>query len=73
MLFKNIYNEEEIIVKIAISGGTGFIGKYLSTFLFKKDILFTFSHEKTAETSDPNLQYVQWTPDLQTFPSLLLM
>lgn len=42
LLFKNIYNEEEIIVRIAISGGTGFIGKYLSTFLFKKDILFTF-------------------------------
>ena len=55
-------------MKIAISGGTGFIGKS-----FQKDILFTFSHEKTTETSDPNLQYVQWTPDLQTFPSLLLM
>lgn len=33
-------------MKIAISGGTGFIGTYLSTFLFKKDIRFTFSQEK---------------------------
>ena len=55
-------------MKIAIAGGTGFIGKYLSTFLFKKDILFTFSREKTTETSSPNLHYVQWTPELHTFP-----
>ena len=54
-------------MKIAISGGTGFIGKSFLLFI-QKDILFTFSHEKTTETSDPNLQYVQWTPDLQTFP-----
>lgn len=55
-------------MKIAISGGTGFIGTYLSTFLFKR-IYGLHSHKKkTTETSHPNLQYVQWTPDLQTFP-----
>lgn len=56
-------------MKIAISGGSGFIGKSLSSFLFKRDLLFTFLLEKKiAETSHTNLQYVQWTPDLQTFP-----
>ncbi|MGQ0516730.1 NAD-dependent epimerase/dehydratase family protein, partial [Bacillus sp. D-CC] len=54
---------------IAISGGTGFIGKYLSTFFIQKGYtVYILSRKKTAETSDPNLQYVQWTPDLQTFP-----
>ena len=59
-------------MKIAISGGTGFIGKSLSTFYSKGYTVYILTR-KTTETSDPNLQYVQWTPDLQTFPSLLLM
>jgi len=56
-------------VKIAISGGTGFIGKYLSTFFVQKGYtVYILTRKKTTETSDPKLQYVQWTPDLQTFP-----
>ena len=58
-----------MIVKIAISGGTGFIGKYLSTFFIQKGYtVYILTRKKTTETSLPNLQYVQWTPDLQTFP-----
>ncbi|MDV6039207.1 TIGR01777 family oxidoreductase [Bacillus sp. SM-B1] len=56
-------------MKIAISGGTGFIGTYLSTFFIQKGhTVYILTRNKTTETSDPNLQYVQWTPDLQTFP-----
>ncbi|MCT4568666.1 TIGR01777 family oxidoreductase, partial [Bacillus thuringiensis] len=56
-------------MKIAISGGTGFIGKSLSTFFIQKGYtVYILTRKKTTETSDPNLQYVQWTPDLQTFP-----
>ncbi|MCU5486252.1 TIGR01777 family oxidoreductase [Bacillus cereus] len=56
-------------MKIAISGGTGFIGKYLSTFFVQKGYtVYILTRKKTTETSDPKLQYVQWTPDLQTFP-----
>lgn len=60
-------------MKIAISGGTGFIGTYLSTFHSKGHMVYILTRNKTTETSDPNLQYVQWTPNLQTFPSLLSM
>lgn len=56
-------------MKIAISGGTGFIGKYLSTFFIQKGhTVYILTRNKTTETSHPNLQYVQWTPNLQTFP-----
>ncbi|WP_144623545.1 TIGR01777 family oxidoreductase [Bacillus cereus] len=56
-------------MKIAISGGTGFIGTYLSTFFIQKGYtVYILTRKKTTETSYPNLQYVQWTPDLQTFP-----
>ncbi|EJQ55032.1 TIGR01777 family protein [Bacillus cereus BAG6X1-2] len=58
-----------MIVKIAISGGSGFIGKYLSSFFIQKGYtVYILTRKKTAETSPTNLQYVQWTPDLQTFP-----
>lgn len=58
-----------MIVKIAISGGTGFIGKYLSTFFIQKGYtVYILTRKKTARTSNPNLQYVHWTPDLSTFP-----
>ena len=56
-------------MRIAISGGTGFIGKYLSTFFIQKGYtVYILTRKKTTETSSPNLQYVQWTPDLHTFP-----
>ncbi|MDR2994607.1 TIGR01777 family oxidoreductase [Bacillus cereus] len=56
-------------MKIAISGGTGFIGKYLSTFFIQKGYtVYILTRKKTARTSNPNLQYVHWTPDLSTFP-----
>ncbi|MBP3967770.1 TIGR01777 family oxidoreductase [Bacillus sp. WL1] len=56
-------------MKIAISGGTGFIGKYLSTFFIQKGhTVYILTRNKTTETFHPNLQYVQWTPNLQTFP-----
>lgn len=56
-------------MKIAISGGTGFIGKYLSTFFIQKgDTVYILTRKNKIETSNPHLQYVQWTPDLPTFP-----
>ncbi|SCM92012.1 TIGR01777 family protein [Bacillus mycoides] len=56
-------------MKIAISGGSGFIGKYLSSFFIQKGYtVYILTRKKTAETSPTNLQYVQWTLDLQTFP-----
>ncbi|MBY7104772.1 TIGR01777 family oxidoreductase [Bacillus sp. 6YEL31] len=56
-------------MKIAISGGTGLIGKYLSTFFIQKGYtVYILTRKNKIETSNPNLQYVQWTPDLPTFP-----
>ena len=56
-------------MKIAISGGTGFIGKYLSTFFIQKGYtVYILTRKNKIETSNPNLQNVQWTPDLPTFP-----
>ncbi|MDR4986398.1 TIGR01777 family protein [Bacillus cereus] len=56
-------------MKIAISGGTGFIGKYLSTFFIEKGYnVYILTRKRVAETSTSNLQYVYWTPDLPTFP-----
>ncbi|AFU16663.1 NAD dependent epimerase/dehydratase [Bacillus thuringiensis MC28] len=56
-------------MKIAISGGTGFIGKYLSTFFIQKGYtVYILTRKNKIETSNPHLQYVQWTPDLPTFP-----
>ncbi|MDM5237527.1 TIGR01777 family oxidoreductase [Bacillus cereus] len=56
-------------MKIAISGGTGFIGKYLSTFFIEKGYnVYILTRKRAAETSTSNLQYVYWTPDLPTFP-----
>ncbi|HDR7793339.1 TPA: TIGR01777 family oxidoreductase [Bacillus luti] len=56
-------------MNIAISGGTGFIGKYLSTFFIQKGYtVYILTRKKTTETSNSNLQYVYWTPDLPTFP-----
>ncbi|MGN4426923.1 TIGR01777 family oxidoreductase [Bacillus cereus group sp. MYBK30-1] len=56
-------------MKIAISGGSGFIGKYLSSFFIQKGYtVYILTRKKVDETSNPNLQYVQWTPDLHTFP-----
>lgn len=56
-------------MKIAISGGTGFIGKYLSTFFIQKGYtVYILTRKNKIETSNPHLQYVQWKPDLPTFP-----
>ncbi|PGZ08285.1 TIGR01777 family protein [Bacillus cereus] len=56
-------------MKIAISGGTGFIGKYLSTFFIEKGYnVYILTRKRATETSTSNLQYVYWTPDLPTFP-----
>ncbi|WP_242214960.1 TIGR01777 family oxidoreductase [Bacillus cereus group sp. BfR-BA-01383] len=56
-------------MKIAISGGTGFIGKYLSTFFIEKGYnVYILTRKRATGTSTSNLQYVYWTPDLPTFP-----
>jgi len=56
-------------VRIAISGGTGFIGKYLSTFFIQKGYtVYILTRKKAAKTSTSNLQPVHWTTDLSTFP-----
>ncbi|MGE7884176.1 TIGR01777 family oxidoreductase [Bacillus sp. NPDC094077] len=56
-------------MKIVISGGTGFIGKYLSTFFIQKGYtVYILTRKNKVETSSPNLQYVKWTPDSHVFP-----
>ncbi len=44
------------------------VNPFLLFFIQKGYTVYILTRKKTTETSDPNLQYVQWTPDLQTFP-----
>lgn len=53
--------------KIILSGGTGFIGSYLSEELLKQGhflSLITRSPKKYAEEQSKNLQYIGWDDDL---------
>ena len=45
-----------------ISGGTGFIGSRLTTYLLANNKkVFILSRQK-KESNNPNLQYIQWNP-----------
>ncbi|KFN02827.1 TIGR01777 family protein [Bacillus clarus] len=56
-------------MKIAISGGTGFIGKRLANFLSQKgNTVYILTRKKIADPQNSNIQYVQWSVDLHTFP-----
>ncbi|MEB3056648.1 TIGR01777 family oxidoreductase [Bacillus pseudomycoides] len=65
----NIYNEEEVQLKIAISGGTGFIGKALATFLSLKGYtIYILTREKKETPFNSNIHYVQWDKCSPKFP-----
>lgn len=55
--------------KIILSGGTGFVGSYLSTELLKQGhflSVITRSPGKYSEEQSKNLQYIGWGDDLAT-------
>lgn len=56
-------------MKVAITGGTGFIGKALSQFLSRKGwIVYILTRQTKEDHSNPNIQYVQWNTTSKTFP-----
>lgn len=65
----NIYNKEEFLVKVAITGGTGFIGRALSNFLSRKGWnVYILTRQKREGNQNPNIHYVQWDANAKTFP-----
>ncbi|WP_369901174.1 TIGR01777 family oxidoreductase [Bacillus manliponensis] len=56
-------------MKVAITGGTGFIGKALSNFLSKKGWnVYILTRQPYEEHPHPNIHYVQWNVNTKTFP-----
>lgn len=65
----NIYNEEETQLKIAISGGTGFIGKALANFLSLKGYtIYILTRKKRKNPLNSNICYIQWDTRSHKFP-----
>ncbi|PLR66610.1 TIGR01777 family oxidoreductase [Bacillus sp. UMB0893] len=50
-------------MKIAIAGGTGFVGKKLTEFLLNKGNEVIILSRKKKESSAPHLRYVEWMSD----------
>ena len=65
----NIYNEEEIQLKIAISGGTGFIGKALANFFdLQGHTVYILTRNKRENPLNSNIHYTQWDTHSHDFP-----
>lgn len=50
-------------MKIAIAGGTGFVGMKLTDFLLDKGNEVIILSRKKKESSSPNIRYVEWMSD----------
>jgi uncharacterized protein (TIGR01777 family) len=56
-------------MKLAITGGSGFIGQALTCyFLSKGHEIFLFTRKKTVKSSHKNVTYVSWDPSLFFIP-----
>ncbi|MED3346867.1 NAD-dependent epimerase/dehydratase family protein, partial [Bacillus thuringiensis] len=56
-------------MKIAICGGSGFIGRHLSNFLSNEGhTVYILTRKKIDDFSTSNIQYVKWDANSNTFP-----
>src|SRR5690606_12020552 len=53
--------ERKNYMRIAITGGTGFVGKHLTDFLLsKRHEVFILTRNAAKKSHHPNLQYIEW-------------
>lgn len=65
----NIHNEEGFLLEIAISGGTGFIGKALTLYLASKGhIVYILTRQVRENHSPANIHYIHWDAGASKFP-----
>lgn len=65
----NIHNKKGFLLGIAISGGTGFIGKALTLYLASKEhTVYILTRQVRENHSPANIRYIHWDAGASEFP-----